>query len=303
MSRVVSLLPAATEIVGALGLMNRLLAVSHECDHPEEANRRPRITHCEIHNQGLDSQAIDRWVAERLASHGTLYTLDEPKLRDLAPDLLLTQRLCDVCAPSYGSVEALARTLPSAPRVLNLEPNSLEDVLGCIQAVAEAMGHPARGEEVCGRLRQRVADVEARVRGLPRPTVFLMEWAQPIFNAGHWSPELVRRAGGTPVLAAEGVDSVRVPWGELRAADPDVVIIACCGHTVERTHQDVPLLEALPGWHELRAVRERRVYLANGAAYFSRPGPRVVDSLEIVAALLHPEACQGTYPDRGVVRL
>jgi len=289
MVRTVSMLPAATEIVGALGLMDDLVAVSHECDYPDEANHRPRITHCEIYGKGLSSAAIDQWVSERLRSGNSLYTLDEPKLRELAPELILTQRLCDVCAPAYGSVAALAAALPSRPRVLNLEPRSLRDILRCVTDVAAAMGHADRANEVRVGLERRIAAVVGRVEGLRRPTTFVMEWADPIFNAGHWTPELVRHAGGTPVLSPEDEDSVRVPWDDLRAADPEVFVIACCGHTVERTKKDLPILEALPGWQRLRAVRERRVYLADGSAYFSRPGPRIVDTLEILAEMLHPE--------------
>jgi iron complex transport system substrate-binding protein len=294
--RTVSLLPAATEVVGALGLLDQLLAVSHECDHPEEVNTLPRVTHCEIHGKGLSSAEIDRWVSERLRSGESLYTLDEVKLRELAPDLILTQHLCDVCAPAYGTVEALAKALPSRPRLLNLEPTSLADVLRGVMEVAAAMGHPEKGEEVFCRLARRVEKVTRRVAGLPRPTAFIMEWAGPIYNSGHWNPELVRLAGGTAVLSPEGVDSVRVAWEDLRAADPEVLVIACCGHGVERTRKDLPGLEALPGWGGLRAVRDRRTYLADGSAYFSRPGPRVVDTLEMLAAVLHPGACGGPDP-------
>jgi iron complex transport system substrate-binding protein len=301
--RTVSMLPAATEIVGALGLMDQLLAVSHECDYPEEANRRPRVTFCEIHGKGLSSAEIDRWVSERLQSQGTLYTLDEQKLRELAPDLILTQRLCDVCAPSFGSVQALAETLPSKPRVLNLEPRNLVDILGGIQEVAEAMGHPEKGKEVVDQLTQRVEAVKDRVAGCSRPTAFLMEWAEPIYNSGHWNPELIRLAGGTAVLSPEGAYSVRVPWEELRAADPEVLIIACCGNDVERTRQDLPKLEALPGWERLRAVQQRRTYIADGSAYFSRPGPRIVDSLEMMAAVIQPEVCGEWYPKWGMVQV
>ncbi len=301
MVRTVSMLPAATEIVGALGLMNRLVAVSHECDFPAEANNRPRVTRCEIHGKGLPSAEIDRWVSERLRAGGSLYTIDEPLLRGLAPQLILTQKLCDVCAPAYGSVAALAAALTSRPRVLNLEPRCLADVLNNVCEVAAAMGHPERAAVVVSELEERVAGVVNRVASLACPTVFVVEWCEPIFNAGHWTPELVRLAGGTPVLAAEGRDSVRLPWEELRAADPEVVVVACCGHAVERTRRDVPTLESLPGWSGLRAVRDRRVYLADGSAYFSRPGPRVVDTLELLAAVLHPDACRGALPDRGVV--
>jgi iron complex transport system substrate-binding protein len=303
MVRTVSMLPAATEIVGALGLMDHLVAVSHECDHPEEANRRPRVTHCEIYGKGLPSAEIDRWVSDRLAAGDSLYTLDEPTLRALAPDLILTQKLCDVCAPAYGSVAALAATLSSAPRVLNLEPKCLGDVFRCVRDVAAAMGEPGRGRELCQRLERRVAEVVTRVSGLSRPTVFVMEWAEPIYNAGHWTPELVRLAGGTPVLSPDGAYSVRIPWENLRAADPDALVIACCGHRVARTMGDLPALEALPEWWELRAVRAGQVYVADGSAYFSRPGPRLVDTLETIASALHPGACRETYPDRGLIRV
>jgi iron complex transport system substrate-binding protein len=289
MIRTVSLLPAATEIVGALGLMGQLLAVSHECDYPAEANQRPRVTHCEIHGQGLPSAEIDSWVSDRLRSQGSLYTLDEPLLRELAPDLILTQRLCDVCAPAYGSVAAMAKTLASNPVVLNLEPKCLADILQSIETVATAMGHPERGVEVRRQLERRIADVVARGEDLRRPTAFLMEWADPIYNSGHWNPELIRLVGGTAVLSAEGEYSVRIPWEELHQADPEVLVIACCGHSIDRTKTDLPLLEALPGWWQLRAVRDRRTYLADGSAYFSRPGPRIVDSLEILAHLFHPD--------------
>jgi iron complex transport system substrate-binding protein len=232
MIRTVSMLPAATEIVGALGLMDQLVAVSHECDYPEEANRRPRVTHCEIHGKGLPSEEIDRWVSERLSSGGPLYTLDEATLRELSPDLILTQKLCDVCAPAYGSVAALAAALPSRPRVLNLEPKSLGDVFGNVRAVAAAMGRPERADEVCHGLERRVGEVIDRVAGSERPTAFVMEWAGPIYNAGHWTPELVRLAGGRAILCREGAPSARVPWKDLREADPEVVMIACCGHQV-----------------------------------------------------------------------
>jgi iron complex transport system substrate-binding protein len=303
MVRTISMLPAATEIVGALGLMDRLLGVSHECDYPDEANRRPRVTFCEIYGKGLPSAEIDRWVSARLKAGESLYALDEALLRELAPDLILTQQLCDVCAPDYGSVATMAAALPSRPRVVNLEPKSLADVLQNVRDVAAAMGEPKRAFEVCRALEERVSAVVEKVAGSSRPSAFVMEWADPIFNAGHWTPELVRLAGGTPLLAAEGEYSVRTSWEALREADPEVMLIACCGHGVERTRQDIPLLESLPGWFDLRAVRTRRVHLADGSAYFSRPGPRIVDALEILAELLHPEACSGCYPDRGVVSL
>jgi len=261
------------------------------------------VTHCEIHGKGLLSVEIDRWVSDRLAAGDSLYTLDEQALRELSPDLILTQKLCDVCAPAYGSVAALAATLPSRPQVLNLEPKSLADVFGNIRAVAGAMGHPERADEVCRGLERRVVAVGDRVADLKRPSVFVMEWAEPIYNAGHWTPELVRLAGGTAVLSQEGAYSVRVRWEDLRIADPEVIVIACCGHGVERTMRDLPQLEALSGWRQLQAVRTGRVYVANGSAYFSRPGPRLVDTLEMLASVFHPRACRALSPGRGLFQV
>jgi iron complex transport system substrate-binding protein len=302
--RTISLLPAATEIVGALGLMDDLLAVSHECDFPAEANARPRVTRCEIHGKGLDSAAIDTWVSQTLQTTGSLYTLDEELIRRLGPELILTQRLCDVCAPAYGSVQAFAQTLPGPPRVLNLEPRSLEDVFTNIAQVGEAMGRPERAAPVLAQLRQRVRAVEHTCAGSDRrPDVFLLEWAEPPYCSGHWGPELVQRAGGREVLGRLGEDSVRVEWGEVLRADPEVIVVACCGHAVERTLRDVPLLEARTGWHALRAVRSRRVYVCNGSAYFSRPGPRLVDTLEILAGIIHPEVWHNASPEGAVARV
>jgi iron complex transport system substrate-binding protein len=288
------MLPAATEIVGALGLMDHLVGVSHECDYPEEANQRPRITHCEIYGQGLSAAAIDEWVSERLRSGSSLYTLDEQTLRALAPDLILTQRLCDVCAPAYDSVEAMARTLPSKPRVLSLEPTCLGDILDNVAAVACAMEHPDRGAALCRRLEGRIAEVHNAGAGLQPRTTFMMEWTEPIFNSGHWNPELIELAGGKPVLSPAREHSVRIPWEDLRTADPEVLVIACCGHKVERTLEDMPILEALPGWHRLQAVRNRRIFVADGSAYFSRPGPRIIDSLEMLVSMIHPEVPRPT---------
>jgi iron complex transport system substrate-binding protein len=289
--RTISLLPAATEIVGALGLMDDLVAVSHECDHPGEANARPRVTRCDIHGEGLDSGAIDAWVSGTLQTQGSLYHLDEETIRRLRPELILTQRLCDVCAPAHGSVQAFAATLPGPPRVVNLEPRCLEDVFANIALVAREMDRPERAGPVVERLRQRVRAVEeASARSSHRPSVFLMEWADPPYCNGHWGPELVELAGGREVFGRKGEDSVRIEWDEVLAADPEVIVLACCGHGVERTLRDLPLLEGRPGWQSLRAVKAGRVHVCDGSAYFSRPGPRLVDSLEILAEIIHPAA-------------
>jgi iron complex transport system substrate-binding protein len=302
--RVVSLLPAATEIVGALGLMDRLVGVSHECDFPPAANEKPRVTRCEIHAAGLPSGEVDRWVRETLAATGSLYTLDEPLLRRLQPDVILTQRLCDVCAVGYGTVAALAATLPGPPRVVNLEPSCLADIFGDIRRVAAVLGVPARGEGLVASLMERVEVVRSRAaRAGYRPRCFLMEWIDPPFCSGHWAPELVGIAGGVDPLGRKGQDSSRILWESVLEAQPEVIVLACCGYRVERTLRDLPILRGYPGWVDLPAVRSERVYAVNGSAYISRPGPRVVDSLEILAEVLHPEMFAGCFPDREVVRV
>jgi iron complex transport system substrate-binding protein len=302
--RVVSLLPAATEIVGALGRMEWLVGVSHECDYPPAASRKPRVTHCAIHEAGLSSAQVDRWVRETLASTGTLYTMDEPLLRRLEPDVILTQRLCDVCAVGYGTVRALAASLPSRPLVVNLEPSCLDDIFGDIRRVAAALQIPQRGEAVVAELAGRVEAVRARASEAEhRPCCFLMEWIDPPFCAGHWGPELVEIAGGMEPLGRKGQDSARIPWESILEAQPEVLVIACCGYRTERTLRVMPILQARPGWEALPAVRTGQVYVVDGSAYFSRPGPRVVDSLEILAEILHPERFAGWFPERGIVRV
>lgn len=302
--RVVSLLPAATEIVGSLNVLDDLVAVSHECDYPPEVNAKPRVTHCPIYGAGLPSAEVDRWVTRALEAEGSLYTLDGPLLRRLAPDVILTQRLCDVCAVGYGSVAAVAATLPGPPRVVNLEPSSLCDVFDNVRTVANVLGVPERGQAVVAELSRRVEAVRATAaRARRRPVCFLMEWIDPPYGSGHWGPELVEIAGGHDPLGRKGQDSTRLPWEAVVAAQPEVIVLACCGYTAVQTLRDLPSLRGRPGWEMLPAVRHGRVYVVDGSAYFSRPGPRLVDSLEILAEILHAQLFAGRFPDRGVRRM
>ena len=286
--RVVSLLPAATEIVAALGSTDDLVGVSHECDHPPEVAAKPRVTRCAIHGNALPSEAIDRWVTDALARNGTLYTMDEALLRELAPDVILTQRLCDVCAVGYETVTAFAATLPGPPHVVHLDPSSVSDVLQDIRTVGSALGVPERAAALVATLEARIATVVRLVRDAPRRRCVLLEWIAPPFRSGHWGPELVETAGGLEPLGRRGEDAARVPWEAVVAAAPDVLMIACCGFDVARALVDVAHLRAASGWATLPAVRAAEVYVADGSAYFSRPGPRLVDSLEILAEILHP---------------
>jgi iron complex transport system substrate-binding protein len=301
--RVVSLLPAATEIVAALGRLDDLVGVSHECDHPPEVASRPRVTRCDIHGNALPSQRIDGWVSETLAATGTLYTLDEARLRALRPDVILTQKLCDVCAVGYGTVTAFAATLPGPPRVVNLEPSSVDDILDDVRSVGAALGASAAAAAVVAALRARIDAVRARAGGAPRRRCVLLEWIAPPYRTGHWGPELVEIAGGVELLGRTGEDAARVAWDAVRAAAPDVLVVACCGFDLERTLADVPLLAAQPGWDEMPAVRAGEVWVVDGSAYFSRPGPRIVDSLEILAEILHPELFAGAHPARAFRRV
>ena len=289
--RIVSLLPSATEIVAVLGLADQLVGISHECDYPDEIRDRPRVTHCEIHGSDLPSPAIDAWVRDTLAARGTLYTLDEEMIRDLQPDLILTQQLCDVCAVNYGSVAAFAATLPARPRLINLEPSQLADIYADIRLVAQASGVPSRAEAVIAGLQQRVDSVVSLVtRSADRPKCFLMEWVEPPYCGGHWNPELVQLAGGIDPIGRKGEPSRRVRWEEIERADPDAILLACCGFGVERTLRESTMLAGKREWEGLRAVRQGQVYVADANTYFSRPGPRIVDSLEMLAHMLHPDA-------------
>lgn len=285
---VVSLLPAATEIVALLGRTSDLVAVSHECDHPVAVRDLPRATRCEIHGNALPSGEIDRWVRGALAGTGTLYTLDEPLLRQLAPDVILTQRLCDVCAVGFDAVTAFAATLPGPPAVVSLEPTTVEGVLDDVRRVGAALGIAGRADVAADSLAERLAEIRGATAHQARPRCVLLEWIDPPFRCGHWMPELVDAAGGQEMLGRVGEPAAETSWDAVVAAAPEVLVLACCGFDVARTLRDVPTLAGRRGWDDLPAVRGGRVWAVDGSAYFSRPGPRVVESAEILAGILHP---------------
>jgi iron complex transport system substrate-binding protein len=288
-ARIISLLPAATEIAAALELMEQVVGVSHECDFPEEAKARPRVTHCPVHNAGLTSGEVDQWVRRTLRDSGMIYTIDEPLLRELRPDVILTQRLCDVCAVGYGTVARLAETLPGPPQVVNLEPTSLTDIFHDIRRVAEACGVPERGQDVTARLSERVRAVRLRVDRIShRPRCFLMEWVEPPFCSGHWEPELVEIAGGRDSLGRKHRPSAQVEWQEVVEARPEIMVLVLCGYDIDRARHDYKVLRSFAGFDSLPAAHRGEIYLVDASAYFARPGPRIVDSLEILAGILHP---------------
>jgi len=288
--RIVSLLPSATEIAFALGLGDQVVAVSHECDYPPAARQRPAITRSPLHGHDLTSAEIDRRTREELRSGGTLYYLNDDLLRRLAPDLVLTQELCEVCAVAQPEAERAVRELGTAPRVLSLEPNTLRDVLGTIEAVGAATGREAAAAALVAALAARIERVGAAgVTVATRPRVFCMEWMDPPWVAGHWVPEMVALAGGEDVLGTAGAPSRPFEWERVVAARPEVVVLMPCGYDLARTLADRPVVEALPGWAALPAVEAGRVYAVDGSSYFNRPGPRLVDGLELLGHLLHPD--------------
>ncbi len=308
MIRIVSLLPAATEIAAALGLMDQVVAVSHECDFPNEANDRPRVTYCPVHNAGLTSAEVDQWVRRALRDNGTIYTIDERLLRELRPDIILTQKLCDVCAVGYGTVARLAETLPDPPKLVNLEPASLLDIFDDIQRVGEICGASERARDLVAELSERVEAVRLRANRISyRPRCFLMEWVNPPFCSGHWGPELVEIAGGHDSLGRKHRPSAQIDWREVVEARPEIIVLALCGYDINRARQDYELLRSFPDFDSLPAARGGEIYLVDASAYFARPGPRIVDSLEILAGIIHPgeftEFVSGGPYDPRVVRV
>jgi iron complex transport system substrate-binding protein len=274
--------------------MDQVVGVSHECDFPKEAGTRPRVTHCPVHNAGLTSGEVDQWVRRKLRDNGTIYTIDEPLLRELRPDVILTQKLCDVCAVGYGTVARLAETLPGPPQVVNLEPASLSDIFDDIRSVAEACDVPQSAEKLIGSLSKRAEIVRLRAKRVSRqPRCFLMEWVDPPFCCGHWGPELVEIAGGHDSLGRKHRPSAEVAWREVLDARPEIMVLALCGYNVDRARRDYELLRSFPKFDSLPAARRGEIYLVYASAYFARPGPRIVDSLEILAGIFHP----GEFPE------
>lgn len=301
--RIVSLLPSATEIVYALGLGDSLVAVTHECDYPAAARTKPIVTSSLLDHSASTSAEIDEAVRGQLRDGLSLYGLDRALLAALRPDLILTQALCEVCAVSYDLVERAVRDVTPefeglAPRVISLEPNSLDDILATIVSVGAITDAGQQAAEVVAGLRARIERVRERARLAEyRPRVAVLEWIDPPYGPGHWLPELIELAGGQAGLGVAHQDSRRISWGDVIAFAPQVIVVAPCGFDLRRaTEEALRVLPYRTGWDALPAVRAGRVYAVDGNAYFSRPGPRIVDSLEVLAELIHPELFAGWGP-------
>lgn len=293
------MLASSTEIVCALDCGDRLVGRSHECDHPAWVLDLPPITSPKFAID-LSSGAIDARVRALVEQVVSVYRVDAEALARLEPDLLITQTQCEVCAVSLHDVEvALSATVPTKPAVVALQPDALADLWKDMRRVADALGVPERGVQLVTRLRTRLRAIRERTKTRPRTTVVCIEWIDPLMCAGNWTPELLEMAGADDPLGQPGQHAGVISLADIAAADPDVIFVTPCGFDLARTRAELPVLTAKPAWRALRAVREGRVYLGDGNAYFNRPGPRVAETLEILAEALHPDAFRFGHEGKG----
>jgi iron complex transport system substrate-binding protein len=316
--RICSLLPSATEIVYALGLGDSVVGVSHECDYPAEAARKPSLLRPRVDPKAAPGE-IDRQVAEIIARGESIYAVDAELLASLAPDLILTQDLCHVCAASPEDLATALTRLPKQPKVLALTPRCLDDVWDDVRRAGAATEHSSEAEALASELAARVAAVERKAtatvsldgsicsanngRGERQPRVLCLEWLEPFYVGGHWVPEMVRKAGGVDVLGREREPSFQVTAEQIKEARPDVVVVMPCGCDAERTAREFRSMKIPEGWKSLPAVRDGRIYAVDANAYFSRPGPRLADGVELLAHLLHQDVFEVSASEKSFRRL
>ncbi len=281
--RIVSLVPSATEMLFALGLGRELVAVTHECDYPEEAQTLPRVTR-DVLPAGLSAAEIDAAVKQRTLAGESIYELDADALHELEPDLIVTQALCSVCAVSYDDVRAIAEEIETQPMVVSLDPHTVGEVLGDARTLAQATNRKDAAVELVREAAERIDAIRLAVRKAPRRRVVALEWLDPPFVAGHWTPQLISFAGGEDLFGLAGENSEEVTWEQVAALRPEVVIVMPCGYDAEIAHREAEMHR-----DELAALGADLVVAVDAAAYFSRPGPRIVDGLELLAYVLHPD--------------
>ncbi|MGE0611841.1 MAG: cobalamin-binding protein [Hyphomicrobiales bacterium] len=301
--RVVTLIASATEIVCALGCRGWLVGRSHECDHPPDVKALPELTEPKFPVEG-SSYEIDERVKAIVQEGLSVYRVHADRLGAARPDVIVTQDQCEVCAVSLGDVEAALCELAGLDaQVVSLRPDCLEDLWADIARVAGALGVPGRGDALIGELKSRMGGIAARAgRAAARPRVATVEWIDPLMSGGNWIPELIAMAGGENLFGEAGRHSPWMSWDDLRAADPDVIFVQPCGFGMARTLEEMPLLAAKPGWAGLKAVRSGQVLIGDGSQYFNRPGPRLAESLEILAEILHPELFRFGHEGSGWLR-
>lgn len=296
--RIVSLLPSATEIIDCLGLTSALVGRSHECDYPPEVTHLPVCTTARL-NSDRQSAAIDRDVQSLLQQALSIYQVEIDTLERLQPTHIVTQDQCDVCAVNFAEVtKAVAQLTHSQPQIISLQPNLLDEVWQDIERVGKVLDVDSQG--AISGLKQRINNISEPLQGISKiPTVVAIEWIEPLMTAGNWIPELIEIAGGKSLLSTKGEHSPYITWDELTAADPDIIIIMPCGFDLARTAREAQTLKTNSQWSQLKVVRDRQVYLVDGNAYFNRPGPRLVDSTEILASILHPRLFDLDYEENG----
>jgi iron complex transport system substrate-binding protein len=291
--KIYSFIPSATEMVYALGLGDQLCGVSHECDYPPQARLKPVAVRSLIDPAGMSQREIDDRVVESMTHGHGLYSIDRELMRNNKPDIIITQELCDVCSVSLRDVLTTIDDLSKDCEVISLRPRGLEGVLEDIATVGRACGVERSAERLVASLRRRIEAVKARAQDLDRPRVFCVEWYDPVFASGHWVPEMVEIAGGNEALGFPGRDSRRIPWDRVVDYDPEILVLAPCGLDLERAIRDLQILASNEGWASIAAVKRGNVYAADGSAYFSRPGPRLVDGLQLLSKMIHPEVFGG----------
>jgi len=288
--RIVSFLPSATEMVCALDLGDQLVGITHECDYPSTVQGKPVVVRNVLPIEEMSQPEIDQAVAERLRDGLSLYQVDEKLLQELAPDIIITQDLCQVCAPSGNEVSQALNLLPKKPQILWLTPKSLAEIFDNLRELGQATDRLKAAEQLIAACRDRLESITAVTRKLSyHPRVFCVEWIDPIYCSGHWVPEMVRIAGGTDELGKEGSDSIRIPWEDVLSWAPEVLVIMPCGFSLAKVIEQVPQAVKNRGWFDLPAVRNNQVYAVDANSYFARPGPRVVEGTELLAHLIHPE--------------
>ena len=301
--RIYSFIPSATEMLYALGLGDQICGVTHECDYPPEARGKPIAIRSLIDSSNMSQREIDDMVVESMSHGHGLYTIDKVLLRKNVPDVVITQELCDVCSVSLRDVLSTISDLSKSCKVVSLKPRGLKGVLEDVLTVGKACGAESAAEGLVRSLEARIQTVEERARALDRPRVFCVEWFDPVFASGHWVPEMVEVAGGEDALGFAGRDSRKIPWETVVAYDPEVLVLMPCGFDVDRTAADIPLLAKNVGWRSITAVKSGAVFATNGSAYYSRPGPRLVDGLELMSRMIHPETFGSQTPPERAQRV
>lgn len=301
--RIASLLPSATEIVCELGLRDSLVGVTHECDYPAGVEKLPHLT-ANLLSSDMPSRAIDDAVSSSLKSDAhTIYGLDGDLLRQLAPDIIFTQALCEVCAVPTPMVEDAVCTMPAEARIVSLDPMGLDDVFACVEQAGEAAGTPEQAREIAARLRRETEAIRSAVAGAPRPKVLAAEWLDPVYSGGHWVPEMIEVAGGADPFGRVNERSRRIAWEEVAAADPDVIVLMPCGFYAAEVIERYGEIAAAPEFKSLRAAREGNVFAVDATSFYSRPSPRVVEGTRILARVLHPDRITEPLNARAAYRL